>query len=83
MKAAKHPQVTKIVRIILERCDGEETQSLNRTGTDCITKLSIDTAIEPQNKGASLFLLSQLDTATAEKTPSKESEESAGTSEEE
>lgn len=24
--AAEHPQVTKIVRIILERCDGEETR---------------------------------------------------------
>ncbi|XP_036948243.1 nucleolar protein dao-5-like [Acanthopagrus latus] len=36
-QAAKHPQVTKILRIILERCDGEETgatQSLNQTTTD-------------------------------------------------
>lgn len=36
-KAAKHPQVTKILRIILERCDGEEagtTGSLNKTNTD-------------------------------------------------
>ncbi|XP_070840867.1 nucleolar protein dao-5-like isoform X2 [Chaetodon trifascialis] len=34
IKAAKHPQVTKIVRIILERCDGEETgaaRSVNKT----------------------------------------------------
>lgn len=41
-QAAKHPQVTKILRIILERCDGEETaatQSLNQTttGTDYIS----------------------------------------------
>ncbi|XP_073340458.1 uncharacterized protein [Pagrus major] len=37
IKAAKHPQVTKILRIILERCDGEETgatQSSNQTTTD-------------------------------------------------
>lgn len=43
IKAVKHPQVTKILRIILERCDGEEagaTRSQNKTstGTDCITK---------------------------------------------
>lgn len=43
IKAARHPQVTKILRIILERCDGEETgsaRSLNKTsaGTDYITK---------------------------------------------
>ncbi|XP_041811459.1 nucleolin-like isoform X2 [Chelmon rostratus] len=34
IKAARHPQVTKILRIILERCDGEETgsaRSLNKT----------------------------------------------------
>lgn len=75
--------MTKIVRIILERCDGEETRSPNKAGTDCITKLSIDTVIEPQNKGASLFLLSKTDTVTAEKTLSRESEGSAETSEEE
>ncbi|XP_076609815.1 uncharacterized protein LOC143334791 isoform X3 [Chaetodon auriga] len=37
IKAAKHPQVTKILRIILERCDGEETgaaRSLNKTSAD-------------------------------------------------
>ncbi len=36
IKAGKHPQVTKILRIILERCDGEEagaTGSLNKTST--------------------------------------------------
>lgn len=43
VKAAKHPQVTKILRIILERCDGEDagaTGSLNKTktGTEYITK---------------------------------------------
>ena len=42
IKAARHPQVTKILRIILERCDVEEagaTGSPNktRTGTDYIT----------------------------------------------
>ncbi|XP_026206033.1 nucleolar protein dao-5-like isoform X3 [Anabas testudineus] len=34
IKAGKHPQVTKILRIILERCDGEDsgaTGSLNKT----------------------------------------------------
>lgn len=38
IKVAKHPQVTKVVKIILKRCDGEETgsRSLDQTtaGTD-------------------------------------------------
>lgn len=34
IKAAEHPQVTKILRIILERCDGDEagpTASLKKS----------------------------------------------------
>lgn len=43
----------------------------------------IDTVIEPQNRGATLFLLSKTDTVTAEKTPRKESEGSDESPEEE
>ncbi|XP_078124254.1 uncharacterized protein LOC144529159 [Sander vitreus] len=47
IKAAKHPQVTKILRIILERCDGEEAGD---TGTGGLTKA---TSAETQIAGKS------------------------------
>ncbi|XP_078031959.1 uncharacterized protein LOC117263011 isoform X3 [Epinephelus lanceolatus] len=43
IKAARHPQVTKLLRIILRRCDGEEGVD---TGTGSLNKSSAATTIE-------------------------------------
>ncbi|XP_049458938.1 nucleolar protein dao-5-like isoform X4 [Epinephelus fuscoguttatus] len=43
IKAARHPQVTKLLRIVLRRCDGEEGVD---TGTGSLNKSSAATTIE-------------------------------------
>lgn len=83
IKAVNHPQVTKIVRIILERCDDEErARSQDKNGTDyTIYQVIVKTIIKPVNERAISSSFPQTDVMNSKKTLTRESEDSEESSE--